>query len=317
MGHVADQEITDKYSIYNADNMEVLPDLKSESIGLSVYSPPFPELYQYSNDPRDMSNCKTYDEGMEQYQFIVDQIHRLTQPGRISAVHCMDLKRGSHFQRDFPGDIIRAHEKAGFNYFCRITIWKDPWLIARRTRMRALMHKTLVADSTKSRVAGADYVVVFRKSGENQNPVEHPVGLKHYAGEEPIDEHLCNEFMDFEGDQKKNRLSHQIWRRYASPVWSDIRTGNLIKYEDAKECDEEKHVCPLQLDVIERCLVLWSNPGDVILTPFMGVGSEVYCAILNDRKGIGIELKPSYYRQAKKNIADALIPKTNEQLNLF
>ena len=317
MGGIAQQEIHDDYAIYNADCMEVLPTLKPESIDFSVYSPPFPELYQYSNDPRDMSNCKTYDEGMEQYQYIVNDIHRLTKPGRLSAVHCMDLKRGTYYQRDFPGDIIRAHEKAGFNYFCRITIWKDPWLIARRTRMRSLMHKVLVQDSSLSRVAGADYVVVFRKGGENKEPIAHPDGLKRYAGEEPIDEHLCNEFMDFEGDQKKNKLSHQIWRRYASPVWSDIRSGSLLEYENAKECDEEKHVCPLQLDVIERCLVLWSNPSDIVLTPFMGVGSEVYCSVLNGRRAIGCELKPSYYRQASKNIKKAYDSSTSEQMELF
>lgn len=313
---IADQEINENYAIYNADAMEVLPILKDNSIGFSIYSPPFPELYQYSNDPRDMSNCKTYQEGIDQYQYIVNEIHRITEPGRLTAVHCMDLKKGTRFQEDFPGDIIRAHEKAGFHYFCRVTIWKDPWLIARRTRMRSLMHKTLVKDSSMARVAGADYVVVFTKGGENKKPIEHPTGLKHYAGEEPIDALLYEQFKNYTGSQKKNFLSHQIWRRYASPVWSDIRTGELLEYKGAKECEEEKHVCPLQLDVIERCLVLWSNPGDVILTPFAGIGSEVYQAIKMKRKAIGIELKSTYFRQMQVNVGKIEIGEP-EQLSLF
>lgn len=302
---VARQKTTEDYAIYNADCMEVLPDLKNDSIRFSIYSPPFPELYQYSNDPRDMSNCSNYDEGMAQYQYVVNEVFRLTQAGRLTAVHCMDLKKGTHFQRDFPGDIIKAHEKAGFHYFCRITIWKDPWLIARRTRMRSLMHKMIVQDSSMCRVAGADYVVVFRKGGENKNPITHPNGLKIYAGENPPETMLFNEFENYTGDQRKNYLSHQIWRKYASPVWTDIRTGNLIEYKKGRECDEEKHVCPLQLDVIERCLVLWSNPGDVVLSPFMGVGSEIYQSIKMGRKGVGIELKPTYYNQAEVNIQEA------------
>lgn len=313
---IIDKEITDKWAIYNSDCMEVLPTLNSESIDFSVYSPPFPELYQYSNDPRDMSNCVNYQEGLNHYEYVVKEISRLTQPGRLTAVHCMDLKRGTVYQNDFPGDIIRIHERCGFNFFCRITIWKDPWLIARRTRMRSLMHKMIVNDSSTCRVAGPDYVVVFKKSGESKNPITHPHGLKTYAGDEQPPEELTSKFSQYTGDQRKNYLSHWIWRRYASPVWMDIRSGRLIPYDDAKENDEEKHVCPLQLDVIDRCLTLWSNPGDVVLTPFAGVGSEVYGAVMAGRKAIGIELKPSYYRQAVKNLK-AAEEKTAEQLNLF
>lgn len=301
---VIKQHIDKRYAIYNADVMEVLPDIKAESIGLSVYSPPFPELYQYSNDPRDMSNCTTYEEGIEQYQFIVDQVHRVTMPGRISCVHCMDLKQGGIFQRDFPGDIVRVHEKAGFHFFCRITIWKDPWLIARRTRMRSLMHKTIVNDSAGARVAGPDYVLVFKKGGQNDAPIKHPNGLKEYAGEIPIPEELLKEYSKYIGDQKKNRLSHWIWRAYASPVWMDIRSGRLLPYRQARENEDEKHVCPLQLDIVERCLILWSNPNDIILTPFMGVGSEVYTTLMLNRRAIGCELKSTYYDQAFKNIQE-------------
>lgn len=300
------QDIQPRYALYNADNMEVLPGLKSDSIGFSVYSPPFPEMYQYSNDPRDMSNCKTYQEGIDQYQFIVNEIHRATQSGRLTAVHCMDLKKGTMYQNDFPGDIIRAHQAAGFNFFCRVTIWKDPWLIARRTRMRGLMHKMIVQDSSKCRVAGPDYVLVFRKGGECKQPIEHPNGFKSYYGEKKVPEHLKIEFANFTGDQRKNRLSHWIWRRYASPVWDDIRTGRLMPYKEARETDEEKHVCPLQMDVIDRCLALWSNLGDIVLTPFLGVGSEAYCALKMGRRSIGIELKETYYRQACRNVQSAI-----------
>lgn len=302
---VIDQRITLDYAIYNADCMEVLPTLPSECVGVSVYSPPFPELYQYSNDPRDMSNCTKYEEGIDQYRFIVGEIARLTKRGRLTCVHCMDLKRGSYFQRDFPGDIIRVHEEAGFNFVCRVTIWKDPWLIARRTRMKSLRHKNICEDSATVRIGPADYVLVFKKGWENPEPITHPEGLKSYAGETPIPEELVRKYRNFKGDQRTNRLSHWIWRNYASPVWDDIRTGRLLPYLEARDSEEEKHVCPLQLDVIERLLTLYSNPDDIVLTPFMGVGSEVFTALCMGRKSLGIELKPTYFRQAIKNIERA------------
>ena len=305
---IISQEIADQFAIYNGDNMEVLPEMKTTSVDCSIYSPPFPELYQYSNDPRDMSNCATYQEGMDHFGFVINEIFRLTKPGRLSCVHCMDLKNGTHFQRDFPGDIIKLHEKAGFHFYARITIWKDPWLIARRTRMRSLMHKMVIQDSSMCKTAGPDYVLVFKKGGENKDPVTHKDGLKAnlYAGFEEVPPTLVKKFANFKGDQKLNRLSQWIWRRYASPVWTDIRTGSLLEYKEAREKDDEKHVCPLQLDVIERLLCLYSNPGDTLLTPFMGVGSEAYGALINKRKAIGIELKTTYYNQAKKHIIRAI-----------
>lgn len=310
---IADKEVNDKYAIYNADCMAVLPTLKADSIGVSVYSPPFPELYQYSNDPRDMSNCAKYEEGIDQYQFIVNEIQRVTQPGRMTCVHCMDLKRGSYFQRDFPGDIIRVHEQAGFNFVCRVTIWKDPWLIARRTRMKSLRHKNICEDSATVRIGPADYVLVFKKGWDNAEKIRHPAGLKTYAGEREPPDDLVKRFANYKGDQRKNLLSHWIWRAYASPVWMDIRTGRLMPYESSKESEEEKHVCPLQLDVIERLLTLYSNPEDIVLTPFLGVGSEAFMAVQMGRRAIGIELKPSYYRQAVKNVAMALKPKEEQK----
>lgn len=303
---VIEQQVGDNHAVYLSDCMEVLPTLKADSVGCSIFSLPFPELYVYSNDPRDMANCTTYEEGIEQYRFIAEQIHRVTMPGRVSCVHCMDLKKGSYFQRDFPGDVVRAHEAAGFHFYSRVTIWKDPWLIARRTRMKCLQHKYIVNDSSMTKVAGPDYVLVFKKGGSNPEKIKHPYGLKTYAGATPIPEDLLIKYANFKGDQRKNRLSHWIWRAYASPVWMDIRGGRLLPYDESKENEEEKHVCPLQLDVIERCLTLWSNPGDVILTPFAGVGSEVCAALVNGRRAIGCELKPSYYRQMKKNIAHCL-----------
>jgi DNA modification methylase len=318
---VIDQCINDKFAIYNADCMEVLPTLPSESVGVSVYSPPFPELYQYSNDPRDMSNCTKYEEGIDQYRFVVEQVARLTKRGRLTCVHAMELKRGSYFNRDFPGDIVRVHEEFGFNYICRVTIWKDPWLIARRTRLKSLRHKNICDDSATVRIGPADYVLIFKKGWENPERITHPDGLKTYAGSTPIPEELVKKYKNYKGDQKLNKLSHWIWRKYASPVWDDIRTGRLLPYMEAKDNEEEKHVCPLQLDVIERCLTLYSNPDDIVLTPFMGVGSEVFMANAMGRRAIGIELKPTYYRQALANLQPEVIEKFTDSeesaLNLF
>jgi DNA modification methylase len=303
---VRDQEINDRFALYHADCMEVLPDLPAESVGLSLYSPPFPELYQYSDDPRDMCNCVSYQESLEQYRYVVREVVRLTRPGRLSCVHSTDLKRGILYQHDFPGDIIRIHEVEGMHYFCRVTIWKDAWEFARRTRMKTLMHKTIVEDSCSSRLAPGDYLLVFKKPGQNPEPITHAQGFKGYAGERHIPPELARQFENYAGEQKKNALSQWIYRQYASPVWMDIRRERLLPYQDSKENQEERHVCPLQLDVIDRCLALWSNPGDTVLTPFMGVGSEAYGAIVNDRRAIGIELKASYYRQACRNIQAAL-----------
>ncbi len=299
---IIDKRVTEKFAIYNSDCMEVLPSLPAESIDFTVYSPPFPQMYAYSNDPRDMSNCTTYEEGLEQYQFIVNEIYRLTKPGRLTAVHAMDLPKSKLTKHHFPGDIVRAHIAAGFHYDCMITIWKDPWLIARRTRMKTLRHMDLCKDSAGVQAGPADYIMVFIKGGQNAEPVAHPKGLNSYAGETEMPEHLVKKYSNYTGDQKKNLLSHWIWRRYASPVWMDIRTGRLLPYVESKENEEEKHVCPLQLDVIERLLTLYSNLGDRVLTPFMGVGSEVFQSLEMGRFAIGTELKPSYFRQAVKNM---------------
>jgi len=315
---IIDKKISDRYAVYNADCMEVLKDLKSETIGFSLFSPPFPELYCYSNDRRDGSNCVNYEEGIAQLKYTVDEILRLTKTGREMAIHCMDLKKGSMYQNDFPGDIVRICKECGWNFFFRITIRKDPWDLARRTRMRSLMHKTLVDDSSKSRVAGPDYILVFRKGGENLEKISHPNGLKHYAGSKKPPAHLVTKFKNYTGDQKKNYLSHWIWRRYADPIWDDIRLGRLLPYKEARENEEEKHVCPFSIDIVERLLTLYSNPDDIILEPYSGVGTTACAALQFGRKVIASELKPTYFRQSIVNIEDTLKnPWYGEKNDLF
>jgi len=312
---IIDQEITEDYAIYNGDSMEVLPNIDNDSIDFSIYSPPFSDLYNYSSSERDLSNCKSYDDFLKHYEFIIKEISRITKPGRLTAVHCMDvpLKGGCGF-KDLPGDIIQLHIENGFYWTGRRVIWKEPLRMAIRTRAKGLMHRQIVNDSSLCDVAGADYLLTFRKQGENAEPIEHHSGLVNYAGEDQPPLELIQKYSNWK-EPKTNKLSHFIWQRYASSAWYDIRINNVLSYKKARETDEEKHVCPLQLDVIERCIALWSNPGDVVLTPFMGVGSEVYGALINDRKGVGIELKPSYFRQAEENIKKALNP--IKQSNIF
>lgn len=311
---VIDQKITDKYAIYLGDCIETMESFKSESVHLSIYSPPFGGLYHYSSSERDLSNCKNYDEFFEHYEYVVKDIHRLTIPGRNTAVHCMDVPSGNSgidYLADFPGDIIRLHKKLGFNYIARYHVWKEPLGVRNRTMAKNLAHKTIVDDSSRCSVASADYLLVFRKRGENPIPIEHPNGLLEYAGERIIPSELL-EYRGHEGSQIYNRYSHWIWRQYASAFWDDVRIGRVLPYKSARDEEDEKHIHPLQLDVIERCIVLWSNPGDVVFTPFMGIGSEVYCAIQNKRKGIGIELKPTYYKQAILNIKHAKMAKQKD-----
>jgi DNA modification methylase len=304
---VIEQEIAKNYALYNGDCIEVMHSLPDAKVHLSVYSPPFGGLYNYSSSERDLSNCKDYDQFFEHYAFVVREIQRLTVPGRMTAVHCMDVPSGNcgtDHLIDFPGDIIRLHEKEGFKYIARYSIWKEPLAVRNRTMAKNLAHKTIVEDSSRCSVASADYLLVFRKGGKNPVPITHPHGLMEYAGERKMPAELLK-YKGWKGNQIENRYSHWIWRQYASAFWDDIRIGRVLPFKQARDGEDEKHVHPLQLDVIERCLVLWSNPGETVLTPFMGVGSEVYAAIVNDRKGIGIELKPSYYRQSLKNVHQA------------
>jgi hypothetical protein len=313
---VRDQTITDRYALYNGDCIEVMPSLPDGCVDLSLYSPPFCGLYNYSSDERDLSNCRDYQEFFVHYGYVIAEIARLTKPGRISAVHVMDIPGRGHGDTarmgsganlatgliDFPGDVIRAHERHGFIFGGRRAIWKEPLGVRNRTMAKGLAHQQIVEDSTLCDVASADYLLMFRRAGENRVPVEHPTGLHAYAGERVMPAELLT-YRDYAGKQTENRYSHWIWRQYASSVWDDIRIDRVLPYQESREPDDERHVHPLQLDVIERACVLWTNPGEVVLTPFMGVGSECYGALINNRRAIGIELKPTYYQQAMRNLA--------------
>lgn len=332
--NIKDEVIDDKgrYAIYNSDCMLVLPELGDNSIDFSVYSPPFAGLYNYSSSENDFSNCETKEQFLEQYEFLIAEIARVTKPGRITAVHATDVisRSAGEFLWDFPHEIIKLHEKYGFRYRNRITIWKEPLKVRMRTMVRSLMHKFIVEDSTECFTAMPDYVLIFKKNGENEVPVTHEYGLFDYAGEVPILPNILQAYNNANGtnfdaetlwthlktsfadhtDPKSNKLSHYIWQRYASSVWDDIRISNILPFRDSKEEDDEKHVHPLQLDVIDRLVELYTNPDETVLTPFMGVGSEVYSPVSLGRKAIGIELKDSYFKQAKINLS--LVKSRNE-----
>lgn len=325
---IKQQIISKDYAIYNSDCMYVLPTLKDDSIDLSVYSPPFAGLYNYSSSENDFSNCETRDQFLQQYEYLIAEIARVTKPGRITAVHCtdvMDSKSGELW--DFPNEIIKLHEKYGFKYRNRITIWKEPLKVRMRTMVRSLMHKLIVEDSTECFTAMPDYVLIFKKKGINQIPVTHDFGLLHYAGSTPMLPEMIEQYGSYEylkqkyagwTDPKTNKLSHIHWQRYASSVWDDIRIDEVLQFKESKDEDDEKHVHPLQLDVVDRIVDLYSNEGEVVLTPFMGVGTEVYAPVSMGRKAIGIELKDSYFRQAIKNLGD--VKKRfaqNTQIKLF
>lgn len=308
---VLDQCVTDRYALYNGDAMEVLPSLPDGSVHLSVYSPPFGvesggALYHYTSSERDLSNARSYDEFFQQYGFIVAEIQRVTMPGRITAVHCADIPTGNTGRgdglADFPGDIIRLHRGLGFDYVGRYHVWKEPLAVRNRTMTKGLAHATIVEDATRCSVASADYLLTFRVPGMNLVPVVHPNGFTEYAGwRTPPVEVLP--FRGWRGNQIENRFSHWVWRQYASAFWDDVRLDRVLPFKAARDSDDEKHVHPLQLDVIHRTSQLWSNPGERVLTPFMGVGSEVYESVRLGRFGIGMELKPSYYRQSMANLA--------------
>ena len=303
-----DKVINDKYALYNGDCCEVVPELPEESVNFTLYSPPFSELFAYSNLLGDMGNCRSYEEFFTHYSFLVKALFRVTMPGRIVAVHCMDLPT---FKRDgeeiglndFPGDIVRCHKEHGFIYHARFCIWKDPLIAATRTKAIGLAHKQIVKDSALCRTGIPDYILAFRKPGENPKPIQHKKGIRSYYGSKPIPANL--EIYGSTEDQSKNKRSHWIWQQYASPVWTDIRQSKVLPHRDAKDPDDQKHVCPLQIDVIERCLELWSAPGDIVLDPFGGIGSTPYCAVRGGRKGIAVELKPSYFRQMVLNVKSA------------
>lgn len=306
------QIITDDYAMYNSDCMEVLPTLATGSIDLSVYSPPFAGLYNYSSSPNDFSNCESREQFLDQYEFLVAELSRVTKPGRISAVHVTEIHEKDGSLWDFPHEVCEIHKRHGFKYMNRITIWKEPLKVRMRTMVKSLMHKLIVEDSTQCFTAMPDYLLIFKKKGENEVPVTHPFGLTHYAGETPfLDAHketygdyeaFKKKWQGYEGDPQANKFSHLTWQRYASSVWDDIRIDEVLPFRDGRDEDDEKHVHPLQLDVIDRVVELYSNPGEVVLTPFAGVFSEVFSPVSMGRKGLGIELKESYFKQGIENM---------------
>lgn len=331
---VKDQQITDDYAIYNGDCMDVVTTLDSNSIDLSIYSPPFAGLYNYSSSERDFSNCGSKEEFMNQYEFLVSEMARVTKPGRINAVHCQDILTDTtaHILYDFPHEITTLHKKYGFNLHNRITIWKEPLEVRMRTMVRSLMHKNIAEDSTMCFTAIPDYILIFKKIGENKVKVTNPNGFKRYYGDTPLLpamekkygkwEYILEKYKEannLDQNHLTNKLSQIIWQRYASSVWDDIRNDNILPFKDSREEDDEKHVHPLQLDVIDRLVELYSNPNEVILTPFAGVGSEVFSPVSLGRKAIGIELKDSYYKQMALNMKDAKkrFKVTEKQVTLF
>lgn len=286
-----ESESNEWYQIKRGDSCQLIKEVESESIGLSVFSPPFAELYTYSSHVEDMGNSKDYTEFLTQFGFLIKELHRIMIQGRNVAVHCMDLpiqkgKEGFIGLRDFSGMILKAFEEAGFIYASRVTIWKDPVVEMQRTKALGLLHKQVKKDSTMSRVGIPDYVMIFRKDGERTQPVTNT--------NIPVD----------------------LWQKIASPVWMDIDYGNTLQgFRNGRDEKDEKHICPLQLDTIERLILLYSNKGDTVFTPFLGIGSEAYQAVKMERKAIGFELKESYYELAKKNIASAVDSK--RQLSLI
>lgn len=306
------QNTTDRYAIYHGDCLEVMPNIPSGSVHLSVYSPPFCGLYHYSSSERDLSNCRSYDEFFEHYEYVVREVHRVTAPGRITAVHCMMVpltNKGTDLREDFPGDIIRLHQKCGFGLVCKFIVRKEPLGVRIRTMMKCLEHqRAVIEDSSCAANAGYDELVIFRRNGDNKVPIRHPNGFLEYAGAREIPRDLLG-YRGYTGKQTENPYSQWIWRQYADAVWDDIRIDRVLPFQPAKDKDDVRHVHPLQLDVIDRCIGLWSNPGEVVFTPFMGVGSEVYSAVNSGatqqdgaRFGIGVELKDTYYRQALANL---------------
>lgn len=282
MSEVPNQVITKDYAIYKGDSCEILPKLPSDSVHYSIYSPPFGSLYVYSNSDRDLGNVRSDEEFFDHFQFIGKELYRLLMPGRLMSFHCMNLptskeKDGYIGLKDFRGELIRFFQDIGFIYHSEVCIYKSPVVAMQRTKALGLLHKQLKKDSAMSRQGIPDYMVTMRKPGENPEPISH------------TDE----------------SFPVRVWQRYADPIWTDINQSDTLQYKSARDEKDERHLAPLQLQVIRRGIELWSNPGDTVLTPFMGIGSEAYMAVKMNRRAVGIELKDSYYRQAVANVKEA------------
>ena len=281
--NVINQEINNNFSLYNGDCVEVLKGIPNNSIHYSIFSPPFASLYTYSNSDRDMGNCKSDEEFQEHFKYLVDELYRVMMPGRLLSFHCMQIplmkeRDGVIGLKDFRGQLIKIFQDAGFIYHSEVTVWKNPVVEMTRTHSIGLLHKQLKKDSSMSRQGIPDYVVTMRKPGDNPEKVTH-----------------TNEGFPVNS-----------WQQYASPVWMDIKQNDTLNGRIAREKEDERHICPLQLEIIKRCIELWTNPGDIVLDPFAGIGSSLYVALRMNRRGLGVELKESYYKQAVSNCESAL-----------
>lgn len=312
MANVIDQVLSNDYAAYHADTVEVAMGLPDESVGFSVFSPPFESLYTYSNSDRDMGNSKGSGEFWQQYLYLIREQFRVMKSGRIVAIHCMNLptsKQNDGFIgiRDFRGEIIRAYQEAGFIYHSEVVIWKDPVVAMQRTKALGLLHKTIKKDSSMSRMGIPDTMVMMRKPGENDEFIAG--GFTYYVGDQPapgFKRHAWNDGREcWTVEEGSHNTSVDVWQRYASPIWMDINQSDTLNFREGRESDDERHICPLQLDVIQRCLQLWSNPGDIVWSPFMGIGSEGYMSLKAGRKFIGAELKESYFKLAIRNLEAA------------
>ena len=309
---VINQVQTDKYSIYHADCVEVAKSLPDNSIDFSIFSPPFASLYTYSNSDRDMGNVSSDEEFFQQYEYLVKEQFRIHKPGRNIAIHCMNLPTSKQNQgfigiKDFRGDLIRMYQKHGFIFHSEVCIWKDPVVAMQRTKALGLLHKTVKKDSAMSRQGIPDYLIVMRKPGENESPISGE--FKYYVGDNPPENFTGYQRDDgryyYLPEYEKGATSIDVWQNYASPIWDDINQTDTLQFRSARASDDERHICPLQLDVIERSIQLWSYEDDVVFTPFLGIGSEAYTAVKMGRKAIGSELKASYFELAKRNMVDA------------
>ena len=317
------------WTLYQGDCIEIAKGLPDNSIDYSIFSPPFASLYTYSNNERDMGNCVNDKEFLKNIEYLAPELYRAIKPGRLVSFHCMDIpamkeRDGFIGLKDFPGDLLRIFQKAGFIYHSKVMIWKDPLTEATRTKALGLMHKQIVKDSAMCRQGLPDYLITVRKPGNNENPIAHPTGFMDYIGTDSINapkkvatlkskDTVNNHNSHIQIDDPI--FSHQVWRKYASSVWVDIDQSNTLNRESARDSKDERHICPLQLDVIARALTLWSNENDIVFSPFAGIGSEIYQAVKMNRKGIGIELKESYFNQAVKNMQS--VEQAKNQISLF
>ena len=311
---VLNQKFGENWAAYHGDSVEVIKPIPDNLIHYSMFSPPFSDLFTYSDSERDIGNSKGDGEFRKHFDFLIPNLFRVIMPGRLVSIHCMDLlatitKDGYIGLKDFPGKIIQLFEAVGFIYHSRVTIWKDPLIQAVRTKALGLAHKQISKDSSRCNMGLADYIITMRKPGENPELISHGRGFEKYIGDRPEPKRQKH------NDPRKNKYSHEVWQRYASPVWDDINQSNTLNIQAARDENDEKHICPLQLDTIERCLELWTNPGDTVLDPFMGIGSVGYQSLKAKRRFVGIELKESYFKQGVKNLER--IDFEQKQLKLF